>query len=105
MDFSGRTLLLTGASGGIGREVARIFYAKGANLVLTDLDKSGLDRFIAELAPAPGRVVSAAMDSASPTDCDRVVKLAGDTFGGIDFLIPSAGIYKAQPVRDMTDEQ
>ncbi len=104
-DWTGRTLVLTGANGGIGREVAKLFYARGANLVLTDLEKNGLDGFVQTLAPAPGRVVSAAMDSASPADCDRVVELAGDTFGGIDFLVPSAGIYQAQPVRDMSDAQ
>jgi len=38
-DFENRTLLLTGANGGIGREVAALFYAHGANLVLTDLDE------------------------------------------------------------------
>ncbi len=104
-DFNGRTLVLTGANGGIGREVARLFYACGANMVLTDLDGSGLDSFVTTLSPAKGRVVTMTMDCASPEDCDRAVQLTKDTFGGIDFLVPSAGIYKSQPVREMTDEQ
>ena len=44
-DFQNRVLLLTGANGGIGREVAKLFYANGAQLVLTDLDHDALKRF------------------------------------------------------------
>nr|MBP6752631.1 SDR family NAD(P)-dependent oxidoreductase [Alicycliphilus sp.] len=44
-DFQDKTLLLTGANGGIGRAVAQLFYAHGANLVLTDLDHAGLQAF------------------------------------------------------------
>lgn len=104
-DFNGRTLVLTGANGGIGREVARLFYASGANLVLTDLNRSGLDNFVTTLSAPRDRVVTMTMDSSSTEDCDRLVQLTKDAFGGIDFLVPSAGIYKSQPVREMTDGQ
>ncbi len=104
-DFNGRTLVLTGANGGIGREVARLFYAAGANLVLADLNRSGLDDFVATLAAPADRIVTLTMDSSLPQDCDRLVQLAKDAFGAIDFLVPSAGIYRAQPVREMTDGQ
>jgi 3-oxoacyl-[acyl-carrier protein] reductase len=104
-DFTNRTLVVTGANGGIGREVARQFYACGANLVLTDLHIDGLNDFARTLSAHSERIVTSAMDSASAADCDRIVKIANDTFGGIDFLVPSAGIYKAHPVREMTDEQ
>lgn len=107
--FPNRTLILTGANGGIGREIAKIFFQAGANLVLTDLDESGLDTFAKELvATQPqdaNKVVTMKMDSAKVEDCDKVVKLAQERFGGIDFVIPSAGIYLAHPVREMTDEQ
>ena len=104
-NFNNRTLVLTGANGGIGREIAKLFYACGANLVLADLDITGLDEFIQSMAPDHGRVVSMKMNSALPEDCDRLVELARATFGGIDFLVPGAAIYKADPIREMTDEQ
>ena len=50
-DFQNRVLLLTGANGGIGREVAKLFYAHGAQLVLTDLDHQALKGFADELDP------------------------------------------------------
>ncbi|MCB1398521.1 MAG: short-chain dehydrogenase, partial [Rhodobacteraceae bacterium] len=42
-DFAGRTLVLTGATGGIGRAVAALFHDAGANLVLADLDAGALE--------------------------------------------------------------
>jgi 3-oxoacyl-[acyl-carrier protein] reductase len=50
-------------------------------------------------------VICQRLDSNETQDADAVVKLAQEQFGGIDFFVPSAGIYLAQPVRDMTDEQ
>ena len=103
-DVAARTLLLTGANGGIGREVARLFHASGANLVLTDLDEGCLADFGASLGGGD-RVVTLRMDAASPEDCEHAVTTAVQRFGGIDFLVPSAGLYKAQPVAEMTDAQ
>ena len=103
-DFASRTLLLTGANGGIGREVARLFHAGGANLVLTDLDADGLAGFAQTLGD-PDRIATMRMDAASPDDSARAVATAVERFGGIDFLVPSAGLYRAQPVASMTDDQ
>ena len=104
-DFNNRVLLLTGANGGIGREVAKLFYQCGAFLVLTDLDGDGLADFSLELDASGERVVTLWMNAANPEDSAKAVQLAIDRFGGIDFLVPSAGLYQSQPIRQMTDEQ
>jgi 3-oxoacyl-[acyl-carrier protein] reductase len=103
MDFTGRCLLLTGASGGIARETARIFHAAGADLVLADLRKEPLHALAAELGGE--RVATFVMDAASTADCDAAVALCRHRFGGIDFLVPAAGIYPDQLVEGMTDAQ
>lgn len=105
-DFSGRTLVLTGANGGIGREVAKLFAAAGANLVLSDIDVHALEDFVSsELGDVSGQVAMLKVDSANADDAHALVTLAANRFGGIDFLVPSAGIYLAQPFAQMTDEQ
>lgn len=105
-DFTGRTLVLTGANGGIGREVAKLFAQAHANLVLSDIDLDALDAFVAkELGAAADRIATLRVDSAKPADADALVNLAVKRFGGIDFLVPSAGIYLAHPFREMTDQQ
>jgi len=104
-DFNNRVLLLTGANGGIGREVARLFYQYGASMVLADLDGDGLADFARELDASGERVATLRMNAADPADSAKAVQLAVERFGGIDFLVPSAGLYQSQPIRQMTDEQ
>jgi 3-oxoacyl-[acyl-carrier protein] reductase len=106
LDFRGRTLVLTGANGGIGREVAKLFGQAGANLVLADVDVNDLETFVSEhLGLASQRVVMLGVDSTRVEDVDALIALAVSHFGEIDFLVPSAGIYLAQPFAQMTDEQ
>lgn len=104
-DFTNRTLVLTGANGGIGRAVAELFHAAGANLVLADLDDDALAKFAATLtSPRGGKVETLAVDAANPDDADRIIAVAAK-LGGIDCLVPSAGIYMAEPFSEMTDAQ
>jgi 3-oxoacyl-[acyl-carrier protein] reductase len=105
-DFQNKTLLLTGANGGIGRAVAELFFANGANLVLTDQNDQGLRAFAHGLgADANERVAVLHMDAASPDHAQQAVAMAQARFGGIDHLVPAAGLYMAQPIEEMTDEQ
>ncbi|EEZ34619.1 3-oxoacyl-(acyl-carrier-protein) reductase [Brucella sp. NF 2653] len=101
-EFENRTLVLTGANGGIGRAIAELFRASGANLVLTDLDREGLDAFAASLG-SPERIATIKADASSADDAEKTVALAMERFGGIDFLVPSAGIYQAKPFAEMSD--
>lgn len=101
-DFNNRTLVLSGANGGIGRSIAALFYASGANLVLTDIDKSALDSFAASLGNDE-RIATIQADAASAEDAEQTIALARERFGGIDFLVPSAGIYQAKPFAEMSD--
>lgn len=101
-DFENRTLVVTGANGGIGRAIAELYHAAGANLVLTDLDLAALDGFAATLGD-PDRIATIKADASSADDAQKTVDLAVQRFGGIDFLVPSAGIYQAKPFAEMTD--
>lgn len=105
-DFQNKTLLLTGANGGIGRAVAELFFSHGANLVLTDQNDEGLRAFVHGLgAGATVRVAVLHMDAASPDHAQHAVAMTQARFGGIDYLVPAAGLYMAQPIDEMTDEQ
>jgi 3-oxoacyl-[acyl-carrier protein] reductase len=104
-DFQNKVLLLTGATGGIGQEVAKLFYAHGANLVLADRDEAALSALAKTLEATQQRVLIIAIDASLSSEADRVVVAAVTRFGGIDFVVPCAGIYKAQPFMSMTDAQ
>jgi 3-oxoacyl-[acyl-carrier protein] reductase len=104
-DFQNKVLLLTGATGGIGQEVAKLFYAHGANLVLADRDEVALNRLTTALDPRRERTITVPFDASQSSESDRLVAAAITRFGGIDFVVPCAGIYKAQPFMTMTDAQ
>lgn len=103
-DFSDRTLVLTGATGGIGMAVARLFHACGAHLFLIDLDAQRLQQMASTFTDG-GRVCAAALDVSDPAQVSAVAERIRQECGGVDFLVPSAGIYLAKPFAEMTDEQ
>ena len=103
--FQGKTLLLTGANGGITRAIARTFHELGANLVLTDLDGAGVQGFARELDPAGQRVLTMKVDATRSEECDASLRLVKEKFGKLDYLVNGAGLYLDQMVATMTDAQ
>jgi NAD(P)-dependent dehydrogenase (short-subunit alcohol dehydrogenase family) len=87
---NGKVALITGGANGVGAEVARRLHAKGAKLVLTDLDEGKLK----EAASALGddRVLTAVADVRDLAAMETAVAKAVERFGGIDIVIANAGI-------------
>ncbi|WP_024277929.1 SDR family NAD(P)-dependent oxidoreductase [Xanthobacter sp. 126] len=104
IDFTGKTLLMTGANGGISRAIARVFFDLGANCVLTDLDHAGVSAFAAELDPIGARVLPLRQDAAKPEEADAALKALAAKFGALDVLVTSAGLYRERRVAEMTDD-
>ncbi|CAM3727457.1 SDR family NAD(P)-dependent oxidoreductase [Bordetella tumulicola] len=109
-DFSGRTLVVTGAAGGIGRAVAERFFRDGANVFLLDLDQDALDTLATTLQGGSdptrrARIATMAADLADPEAATHAARLIEQAFGGVDFLVSCAGIYLAEPLAGMSDEQ
>ena len=74
-DFTGKSLLLTGAAGGIGRAIAVAFFDAGASLLLTYLAEGALQTFARSLDASGARVAALAGDVVRPDDNDRAVAL------------------------------
>ncbi|UWQ18173.1 SDR family oxidoreductase [Jannaschia sp. M317] len=97
-DLTSKTVMITGASRGIGAAAARAFAAQGANVVL--LARS--TRAIADLAGEIGRTALAVpCDVASWAEMSRAVQAAVDTFGSLDVLIGNAGMI--EPIGPLAD--
>lgn len=103
-DFTGKTLLMTGANGGISRAIARVFFDLGANCVLTDLDLEGVSAFAAELDPTGARVLPLRQDAAKPEEAEAALKALAARFGALDVLVTSAGLYRERRVAEMSDD-
>jgi len=94
-DFSDRTIIVTGASGGIGSATCRSLLDAGANVVLVDWSKDSLDAFTTELgADKADRILSLRMDVSSESDMTAMAEQTVERFGRIDGLVAAAGILR-----------
>ena len=90
LDFSGATVIITGAAGGIGSELARGFAARGAALSLLDLDAGGVEALAGELRAAGTRVLARRCDTASEADVVAAVDATVLELGGPHVLVNNA---------------
>ncbi|MBZ9772486.1 SDR family NAD(P)-dependent oxidoreductase [Mesorhizobium sp. CO1-1-8] len=91
MRLKGRTILLTGASAGIGAASARHFAEEGCELVLTARRPGPLQQLTAQINDAGGKAVCISADASVEADCQAAVDLALSHFGKLDGLFNNAG--------------
>ena len=91
-DFNGRTIIITGAGGGIGSAVAMRLASNGANLVLVDRDAEGLNATAKAVEAAGAQVLPQTADVTSSQDVRGYVEAAMNRFGRIDGFFNNAGI-------------
>ena len=87
-DLSGKTALVTGAAGGIGRAISRLLADNGAAIVVADIDGAGALEAAADLP----RAIAVEMDIRDEGAIDRGVAACIDAFGAIDILVNNAGV-------------
>ncbi|CAI1176049.1 SDR family oxidoreductase [Serratia quinivorans] len=102
--FAEKTILITGASSGLGKAMAEHFLAKGANIVINGLTASKLDKFLAEHLADKDRIALVAGDIGLKATSDRMAQAALDKFGSVDVLINNAGIFVPKPFLAETEE-
>jgi serine 3-dehydrogenase len=93
--LAGKVAVVTGASAGIGQEIARNLSGGGARLLLVARRQDRLDALAAEL---PTEAATLAIDVADPTAADRMLAVALERFGRVDILVNNAGIFRIGPV-------
>jgi meso-butanediol dehydrogenase/(S,S)-butanediol dehydrogenase/diacetyl reductase len=101
--FIGKTVIVTGASSGIGVGIARRFASEGANVVLAARRQDRLDVLASELGP--GRALAIATDVTQAQAWSDLASVAANTFGGIDVLVSNAGIAVAAEFEDLALDQ
>jgi 2,3-dihydro-2,3-dihydroxybenzoate dehydrogenase len=100
----GRVALVTGAAQGIGAAVVRALAREGTRVAATDRNGPGLSGLVAELAAAGHDVCGRALDVRDTTAVTRTVREVEDSFGPIDVLVNVAGVLRAGPAVDATDD-
>ena len=94
MDIKGKIAVITGASRGIGKEIALAFCREGATVALCDINAAQLEATAAELAKEGLTAAPFALDVASFSGTEETMKKIVDNFGRVDILINNAGITK-----------
>jgi len=89
-DLEGRTVIIAGVGSGLGRETAAAAYREGANVVMGARTESQLEAVAKEVDDTGARVAYRVTDITSVEDCDAIVALAVDRFGGVDALVNCA---------------
>ncbi|MDQ3420907.1 MAG: SDR family oxidoreductase [Acidobacteriota bacterium] len=90
--LSEQTIVITGASSGIGLATAQLAAQRGASVVLSSRNEAELQRLVQAINDAGGRATYAVADVANPEELDGVAAEAVRTFGGIDTWVNNAGI-------------
>jgi NADP-dependent 3-hydroxy acid dehydrogenase YdfG len=105
MAIKGKTVIITGASSGIGEATAKLLADKGANVVLGARREEKLQRITAEITENGGRAVLRAADVTKAEDSRKLVELAKAEFGRVDVIFPNAGLMPNAPLSKLkTDE-
>ena len=103
-ELSGRIALVTGGASGIGRATARLLASRGAHVVVADLNADGAEEVANELIEAYGnrRALAVTVDVTSESDVVEMVRRTVLEYGGLDFLVASAGLATSAAVTATT---
>jgi len=103
--ISGRSVVVTGGSRGIGRGIARVLAAAGARVIVVAREREAAEATVREIMGRGGDASYLLADLAEPASADRLVGAALERHGRLDVLCCNAGIYPASPLREMSAEE
>ena len=104
-EFAGKTVLITGAGRGIGRQTALSFGADGANLCVNYAHSAAeAEQTVAEIETCGGKAIACKADISDSSDVNAMVAATIDAFGSIDILVNNAGLSIDGPFLEMQEQ-
>jgi NAD(P)-dependent dehydrogenase (short-subunit alcohol dehydrogenase family) len=100
----GKTAIITGGAGGIGRATALLFAREGAAVGIVDLSQEAGVDVVREISAAGGNAIFERADVTRAIDCRRVVERTAQEFGAVHVLFNNAGMIRRASVIDISEE-
>lgn len=104
LEIHGAVAVITGGGSGIGESIAREWAKKGGRVVLGDIVPERLERVSGEIRDVGGEVAAAVCDVTREEDNRNLARLAVEKFGGINLVLPCAGIFRDGLLLDIDRE-
>jgi NAD(P)-dependent dehydrogenase (short-subunit alcohol dehydrogenase family) len=104
MSWHDKTVLITGGSGGMGRAIVERFLAEGANLAVADINSQRLGELERDMKAGP-RLLAIPTDVTRVADCERMIAVTLERFGGLDLLVNGAGVWVEGPSDEATEAE
>ncbi len=104
MSFTGKSIIVTGATSGIGRATAEAFGRAGGSLVLVGRQETALTEVAGAVRSAGGQAVACRADVTAADAPERIVNSALEAFGHIDVVVNAAGVIASGTLEATTDE-
>ena len=111
--FDGKTAIVTGGGGSLGRAYCLLFASRGANVVVNDLggsfagegaSQSAADKVVQEIIAMGGKAIASYESVSDVAAAERTIKAAKDAFGRVDILVNNAGILRDKSFNNMAEE-
>ena len=102
-DFTNKVALVTGGGSGLGEAISKDLAARGAKVVVTDIDLDAAQRVVDEITGNGGTASAIKQDTSVKDDSVKVVEFAIDTYGGLNYAVNNAGIGGKQVPAGETD--
>jgi len=103
--FTNKTIIITGASSGIGKDIAAALLEQGANIVINARNKQRLEDFANSHAAHQSRIRIVAGDIAKKATGEELAKVAQQQFGAIDVLVNNAGVFIPKPFLQVNEQE
>ena len=105
MRLKNKSVIVTGAASGIGKDIALVFAREGARVAIADLDQYAAELVVKEIRAEEGRAMAVAMDVTMESAVQAGVAAVAEAFSGVDVLVSNAGIQIVHPLEEYSHEE